>query len=353
MYKVHCLSRWGLIVLGFAIALAAVNATGCAPTVKPPNYDAYVWPPPPDAPRIKLEDIVYGRSDVMAKTGGLQRALLGASPHGPYDWFKKPFAVDFDRAGRLLVTDQALGALFRLDRATRRADVFGTKGAVTLKSPLGIGVGPDGVVYVADVGTRRVVAFDEDGGVRAVYGKEGELQNPTDALVSPDNSTLFVADSKAHQIVTFDLGTGARTGAFGRQGSGDGEFSFPSALALGPAGNLLVVDQMNARVQVLSLDGRYVDEFGALGVGFANFVRPKDVACDEVGFVYVTDAAFNNVQIFSDDYQLLTSVGSGGQQPGQFQVASGVAVRGERVAVADQLGRRVQVFRYVAPKGAP
>ena len=81
-------------------------------------------------------------------------------------------------------------------------------------------------------------------------------------------------------------------------------------------------------------------------------VRPKDVAIDELDLAYVTDAAFNNVQVFDPDYGLLTFVGSGGGEPGQFRIASGVAVHGDRFAVVDQLNRRVQVFRFIVPKDA-
>jgi DNA-binding beta-propeller fold protein YncE len=197
-----------------------------------------------------------------------------------------------------------------------------------------------------------VVAIDADGDLRAVFGKPGDLENPTDAALSPDGSRLFVADSKAHRIVVFDAASGERLSSFGRRGEGEGEFGFPTSLAFDTAGNLLVVDQINSRVQVLAEDGSYLDEFGSLGVGFANFVRPKDVAIDELDLVYVTDAAFNNVQIFDPDYGLLTFIGSGGGEPGQFQIASGVAVQGDRFAVVDQLNRRVQVFRFVIPKDA-
>jgi hypothetical protein len=70
-----------------------------------------------------------------------------------------------------------------------------------------------------------------------------------------------------------------------------------------------------------------------------------------VGFVYVTDNAFNNLQLFDADFTLLTFVGSGGGQPGHFLGASGVAVQGDRFAVVDQLGHRLQVFRFIVPKG--
>jgi DNA-binding beta-propeller fold protein YncE len=336
--------------LGATLLLAGL-ASGCASAPLKVNYDEYVWPPPPDPARIKLEDVVLGRAETLAKSR-FQRALLGSSPRGTYDWLKKPFAVGYDAQGRLLVTDSALGALFRFDRAARKVDVLGTTGAVSLRTPLGLDVGRDGRIYVADVGIHKVVAFDPEGRVRAAYGREGELENPTDAAVSPDGLSLYVADSRAHRIVVFDIANARQLRSIGRRGEGEGEFNFPSAVAFDSSGNLLVVDQINARVQILTPDGGFLDQFGGLGVGYANFIRPKDVAVDETGFVYVTDAAFGNVQIFDADLRLLTYVGANGDSPGQFRITGGVAVHGDQFAVVDQLGRRVQVFRYVVPKTA-
>lgn len=313
-------------------------------------YADYVWPPPPDTARIKLETVIHGRADVEAGESKLKRILLGASPQSPYDQLQKPFAVAFDSQGRVLVTDSGSKALIRFDREGRRMDVFGTAGVVQLKLPLGIGMGPNDTAYVADAGLAQVVAFNPDGKVVGVYGRRGELTNPTDAALSPDGTQLYVADSKAHRIVVFDLKTGDRVRSFGRPGEGEGEFAFPTSLAFGPEGNLFVVDQINTRVQVLTPDGEFLDQFGGLGTSFGNFVRPKDVAVDEVGFIYVTDNAFNNVQLFDADFSLLTFIGEGGTDPGRFRGASGVAVRGEEFAVVDQLGSRLQIFRFLLPK---
>src|SRR5512134_604830 len=200
--------------LAAALLLAGFTA-GCATAPARIRYEEYVWPPPPDPPRIQLEDVVLGRADTLAKSR-FQRALLGSSPRGPYDWFKRPFAVAYDAQGRLLVTDSVLGALFRFDRAARKADVLGTAGAVALRTPLGLDVARDGRIYVADVGIRKVVAFDPDGKVRAVYGREGDLDNPTDAAVSPDGRSLYVADSKAHRVVVFDIASARKTRTVGR-----------------------------------------------------------------------------------------------------------------------------------------
>ena len=311
-------------------------------------YAEYVWPPPPDEARVKLEQVIFGRVDVEARSR-LRRKLLGASQAGPYDYLRKPFAVAWDRKERLLVTDSATGALIRFDLDDHRMDVFGTRGAMRLRTPLGLGVGADGTIYVADVGLRKVLAFDTDGKIVAVYGKEGELLNPTDAAVSPDGSRLYVTDSRAHKIVVFDI-AGEKLSSFGGPGQGDGDFSFPTSLVFDAEGNLYVVDQINCRIQVFAADGEYLDQLGQQGVGFANFVRPKDVAVDEVGFIYVTDNAYNNVQLFDASFELLTFVGEGGEGPGRFLGASGVAVHGDRFAVVDQLGHRLQIFRFLGAK---
>ncbi len=71
---------------------------------------------------------------------------------------------------------------------------------------------------------------------------------------------------------------------------------------------------------------------------------------DEVGFIYVTDTVHNNFQIFDVDFSLLTFVGTLGRGPGQFTGASGIDVRGDEIAVVDQLGARLQIFKFIVPK---
>jgi DNA-binding beta-propeller fold protein YncE len=334
-----------VLVLSLTSAATAAEKTKAKDT-EPDPYAEYVWPPPPDEARIKLEAVISSRADVEAKSK-LRKLLIGASPQEIYDQLKKPHAVEFDSSGRILVTDWGTASILRFDREERKMDVLGTRGAMRLKQPLGLDVGPDDTIYVADIGLKRVVAFDSDGKLVSAFGRDGDLLNPTDAAVAPDGKRLFVVDSKAHKIVVFDLESGDLVESFGGPGQADGEFAFPSALAFDPEGNVLVVDQINGRVQLFDGSGEYLDQFGGLGTGFGSFARPKDIAVDANGLIYVTDNAFNNVQLFDTDFTLLTFVGEGGRGPGRFHGASGVAARGERFAVVDQLGRRVQVFRFL------
>ncbi|MFQ5526601.1 MAG: 6-bladed beta-propeller [Thermoanaerobaculia bacterium] len=343
-----------LSILVLAVALTAPGSAGgdkkaSKKTAAEDPYADYVWPPPPDDPRIKLVAVIAGRADVEAK-GKLKRILIGASPQEIYDRLRRPYAVEFDGQGRVLVTDLGTAALIRFDKQEGRMDVLGTRGALRLKQPLGLEVGPDGTIYVADIGLKSIVALDAEGKLLRVFGSQGDLVNPTDAAVSPDSKRLFVADSKAHRIVIFDLESGEIVDSFGERGEGEGQFSFPTSLTFDASGSLFVVDQINARVQVFDGDGEFLDAFGGLAVDFGGFVRPKDVAVDEVGFIYVTDNAFNNLQLFDADFSLLTFIGEAGSTPGRFHGASGVAVQGDHVAVVDQLGHRVQLFRFLASK---
>lgn len=346
-YKWIALPLSLVLLLGAAPASAAKDKNKKQDTEDP--YAAYVWPPPPGEARIKLEEIYSGRADIEAESK-FKKFLIGASPASPYDNLSKPHAVAFDPEGRILVTDWASKALLRFDRKEGRFDVLGTQGTLTLKQPLGLGVSSDGTIYVADVGLSQVLAFDPEGKLVNTFGGHGELENPTDAAPSPDGTKLYVADSKGQKIVIFDLKTAEVLSTFGSRGVDEGEFNFPTSLAFGPEGNLYVVDQLNARVQVFAPDGEFLDLFGELGSGPGSFTRPKDVAVDEVGFIYVTDNAFNNVQLFDIDFSLLTFVGQGGDGPGRFFGASGIAVRGDEFAVVDQIGHRVQVFRFIVPK---
>jgi DNA-binding beta-propeller fold protein YncE len=336
-----------LFVIVVLALTASLNAASRKEGVDP--YAKYVWPPPPDAPRIRLAAILKGRADVETASR-FGRLLLGAGPQNAYDWLKRPFGVAYDLHGRLLVSDAGLGALFRFDRELRKLDILGTTGALRLKNPLGITVASDGTIFVADIGLKRVVSFDSEGNVRSAYGRTGELVNPTAVAVSPDGSKVYVADSKGQKIVIFDRNTSAIVSTFGSRGAGDGEFAFPTSLAFSGSGELCVVDQVNARVQVFSPTGEYITQFGGRGVGFGNFVRPKGIAFDKDGLLYVTDAAFSNVQIFSSELRLLTFVGDPGSQPGQFQNTGAVATYKNEFAVVDQLNSRVEIFRFIGAK---
>ena len=62
----------------------------------------------------------------------------------------------------------------------------------------------------------------------------------------------------------------------------------------------------------------------------------------------MSDAHLDQVSIYTAEGQLLLSLGRSGSAPGEFAFPAGVAAHPDgRVAVADALNRRVQVFRLL------
>ncbi len=348
-------SDFGFASFGVAaIAAFAVMLPACstAPSKVVNPYAEYVWPKPPDKARIQMVGVVRSRSEVETSSV-FQKILADSSQSTVFDRFKQPFGVDWDREGRLLVTDPYMPGLVRIDLRKKIWDVFGTRGETPLRRPSGIAVGPDGVIYVADLGQQKIVVFGPDGGARGTIGTATELTNPVDSAVSADGKRLYVSDSKAHQIVVYDLATRALMTKWGRAGSGEGELAFPAGLAVDSEGNLLVVDSINARIVIFTPEGEFLDSFGSRGLSLGAFARPKDLAVDEAGYIYVTDALHHTVQIFKDDLSLLSWIGGPGDAPDRFQDPIGIAVRGNDIAVVDSVRRRVVLFRYIVGKTEP
>ena len=132
----------------------------------------------------------------------------------------------------------------------------------------------------------------------------------------------------------------------GKTGVGNGEFNFPTELRL-YGDNLIVVDAMNFRVQVLDRSGNFRYAIGRIGEGRGEMFRPKGVGVDSEGHLYVVEAVRGMVQVFDQEGRLLYYFGQKGAGLGEFQLPTGLWIdRNDRVLVVDSYSHRVQVFRY-------
>ena len=144
-----------------------------------------------------------------------------------------------------------------------------------------------------------------------------------------------------------------------------GEFRTPIGVAADGSGNLYVLEQVNRRVQKLDPTGGFLAEWGSEGSGAGEFSFPSDVAVDAAGgAVYVTDNNNRRLQKFdtagnfvsawgwgvtdgSAAFQVCTSTcraGVPGSGPGQFTSPIGIATDGVNVFVADAANKRIQKF---------
>lgn len=144
----------------------------------------------------------------------------------------------------------------------------------------GIAFGADGTVFVADAHNKRVKAYTTDGDLvwsfpdESVFEEAGEavlgeatpqemgevrdrlpLQLPTGVTVDAAGRVL-VTDAFNFEIVALDPADGTEIGRWGRDGSRDGEFGYPSDIAYDARTDYFVVaDMANQRLQVLTIEG--------------------------------------------------------------------------------------------------
>lgn len=168
-------------------------------------------------------------------------------------------------------------------------------------------------LFVANSLAGGVLVLDLSGQVQHALplpaGVSGKAARPIGVAVLQDGG-LVVSDADNHRVFRLDAqgnvlwmaGTGTR--------AGDEEgFNVPGALAVDAAGDVFVVDTLNARVVELSPGGAFLRQFGRRGDTAGLLSRPKGVAVDGTGRVFVSDGLLAAVEVFAPDGTYLGLIG--------------------------------------------
>ncbi len=296
-------------IRSLACALLSAALCGCAsaPREAPPLREAVFYPPPPDAPRIQHLATFASEQDVAAPASEFARFVVGEERDRQA--LRQPYgAALYD--GKLYVADSKAPGLAVFDIKGQRFTVLSGAGRGRMKRPINVSIDRDGTKYVTDTGRDLILVFDRDDQFVNALGEDGRMR-PVDVAVTDER--LYVVDIRNHRVEVLDKRSGRPLFHFGRPGSAPGEFFHPTNIAIGPDGDVYVVDTSNFRVQRFSADGSFVRGYGEAGVTPGRFARPKGVALDRAGRLYVVDAAFQNVQLFDDAGRLLLNFGEPGQ----------------------------------------
>lgn len=300
-----------------------------------------VWPPPPAQARVEFDRIIQGNARLPTSRSRLARAIVGTKQI----YLARPFGVASDASGRVAVADTDGPAVVIYDFPGRRLVHIEEFAGQALASPIGVAPGPGASFYVTDSVLRKVLVFDTEGAFIQDFAAAHRFKRPTGITVEPSTGRVLVVDSLESVVHVFNSG-----GKLLRT-LGAGALYRPTDVACDTAGRAFVVDAMNFRIQVYSVeDGKLAGTFGVLGDGSGTLRDPRGVAVDPQGNVHVVDRAFSRVQIFDPEGRFLLAYGEPGTGPGQFDMPSDIFIDAEGVAyVSDSFNGRVQVFRV---KGA-
>jgi DNA-binding beta-propeller fold protein YncE len=323
-----------------------------------------VWPQPPEIARIRYLAMYTGEKfdpAILEKPKHQKKnwkdVLAGAQSQAeqnvkiPFQ-FLRVYGVAGDSKGNIYAADQAVGAIFVIDPATKEATLIRNGKEAHFGLINGLAMDDNDRLFVSDSKLRHVVVFNAQHQQEAIVGT-GVLTDPGGVAIDKENRFLYVVDTEKDQVVVFDADNYKVLRTIGTTGkkhtlTDPGNFSMPTNVAVDSDGNLYVTDTLNNRVEIFDAEGNFIGEFGKAGDGPGRFARPKGIAVDCDGHIWVVDEVQSRVQVFDREGRLLIYFGEQGPYPGQFQAAYGIAIDPKnRVIVSEQFPGRVQAFQYV------
>jgi len=325
------------------LLLTAGLLGGCAPTKTLPRF---VWPAPPETPRLEYVGNYYSEND-FKKSAGEELLAKMVGEDAVYS-FRTPFGIVSNSKGVVYISDVHLKNVRVFDFNNRTIE-FLLKQPM-MKAPAGMAIDEAGNLYIADSQGGAVYVFSPDGTPLAKISDPEHLSQPAYVAIDPAGGDVYVSDGGGHRIVVFER-SGKYRFSFGQRGQGEGEFLAPQGLAFGPDGNLYVADMLNARVQVLTPQGKFVRMFGERGDGVWQLENPKDLAFDSDGNLYVIDSRRSDLLTYTPDGKLLLSTGEAKPTTSPFGFSTPKSVfidRNDRIYVTEALGKRFSVWQYMS-----
>ncbi|HZE69335.1 MAG TPA: NHL repeat-containing protein [Pyrinomonadaceae bacterium] len=213
--------------------------------------------------------------------------------------FDNPHGLAVDTAGNIFVADTNNWRIEKFSPNGTYITSIGTKGTGygQLAEPNGIAIDRAGNIYVAEVSNHSVRKLAPDGMSIADWkGPDSGFYGPRRIAIGPDDS-IYVVDQGRTRIVKLSP-DGRVLATWGSSGSGDGQFSDHTSVAVDPNTNTVyVADPINRRIQVFDSDGKFLTKWLVPEWG-----RPQgfeDLAIDpDKGRLYASSVNMNTILVF-------------------------------------------------------
>lgn len=307
----------------------------------------FVWPQPPEKPRIKLLQVIRGAQDVVEGSSGAFGRFFDfvVGKRDDYVGFFTPQCISADGDGLIYIADPSIGLVHVYNLASKEVAYITHAGNTKLIRPVGVALDGKGGIYVTDSQLGAVFKLNQDGSFLAELDGKGKFEGPAGIAVNSKGNKI-IADLKANKVFIFDENDVLQSELPGTDFNGT--MRVPVYVSVDANDNIFVTDTMNFTVRVFDSNGRYVRSIGQVGDSPGSFARPKGVALDSDRNIYVMDSILANFQIFDQKGQLLLYVGQEGQLPGEMMLPSGIFIdKYDRIYVSDTFNNRIQIFQYL------
>jgi len=207
-----------------------------------------------------------------------------------------PLMVQVTSKGEMLVVDGRERAIFVLGKDggfKGRFEPKGVPGAGTLV-PRSLKIDESGAIYILDIFSDRVLILSSDGQFQK------QIPFPDEAVFCTD-----LAVDRQGNIVLLDSVKGAVYQAkkgesnFSRlAGNLKANMNFPTGIASDNKGDLFLVDQYGSGLAVIGMDGAFLGR--KLGMGWADsfLYYPSAISMGPAGEIFIADKGNNRVQQF-------------------------------------------------------
>ena len=254
--------------------------------------------------------------------------------------FNLPHEIRFDKEGNLYIADMQNHAIRKVDVKTGIITTFagngkagysgdgGTADKAQFKQPHSIQFGPEGDLYVCDIGNNVIRKIDMKTNVITTFAGTGQPG------ATPDNSpivgtplkgprsldfdaagNLWLATREGNQVFKFDIAAGkihhvAGTGAKGFTGNGgpakEATLSGPKGIAIDAAGNVWLADTESHSVRMIDAKTGNLELIAGTGEKGdgpdgdplqCKMARLHGIYVDADGSVYIGDSEAHKVRV--------------------------------------------------------
>jgi DNA-binding beta-propeller fold protein YncE len=290
---------------------------------------------------------------VGAQPTSVKAASFQAVPELPYrvvtNFFKFPKDTIAGEASAVAVNSK--GHIFLFQRTKPMLTEYDGKGNFVrsigeglFSHPHGLRIDGDDNLWTTDDGSHLVLKLDPSGKVLLVLGRINTaaeanwlFNKPADVAFAR-NGDIYVADGYGNsRIVKFDR-DGNYIKAWGKYGSGIGEFNLPHTVAVDKEERVYVGDRENQRIQIFDSEGNFIKQW--TGIGY-----PYGLVITSDQHVWMADGGYDRIVELDQNGKILGAFGEPGHKPGQMAWAHFMAIGADQtVYVADVLNWRFQVF---------